>query len=132
MCLCQVSVILILLSHGHRMAVFSLAQQHDTKTLAIGRVGAQAYNQMRRNNVFPSLTKVLLSDFWKSSGFKPAREELMGSITRNLAVATSSDKTDKDWDSTLRPDYADRLSKQTLVHTHLKSTVEQRTHGMPS
>ena len=96
------------------------------KTLAIGRIGAQAYNQMRRNTVFPPLTKVLLSDFWKSTGFKATCEELMGcsTSTRKLAVAASSDNTNKDRDWTLSLDYGGGLSKQILVHTHLKSLVE--------
>ena len=81
------------------------------KALPIGRIGAYAYHHMRRNNVYPPMSKVLLSDFWKSTGFKATREELMGSTIRKLAVATSSDRTDTDWDSTFNLVYAGGLSK---------------------
>ena len=50
----------------------------------------------------------------------------MGSSIRKPAVAASTKKIDKDWDSTFSLHYADGFSKEILVHTHLKSLVEQR------
>ena len=54
-------------------------------------------------------------------GFKADREEVMGSNARYLVVATSSDKTDMDWDSTFSLNYFGGLTKEILVHTRLKS-----------
>ena len=104
----------------------ALARMHNINTLAIGGIGAQAYNQMRRNSIYSAPTKVLLSDFSKSSGFKAARKEYMGSSTRKPAVAAPSDKRHKYWDFTFSLDYAGGTSKEILVHTQIKSMAEQR------
>ena len=50
----------------------------------------------------------------------------MGSSTRKLAVAAFSNKTNNDWDSIFILDYVGGHNKQLLVHTHLKSLVDQR------
>ena len=65
-------------------------------------------------------------EFWKLCGFKAAREELIGSSTRKLAVAESSDKTNRDWDATINLDYVGGLGKEILVHMHRKRLVNQQ------
>ena len=67
------------------------------------------------------MSKLLLSDFWKSMGFKADREEVMGSKARQLVVATYIDKTNMDWDSTFDLNYFGGLSKEILVQTRLNS-----------
>ena len=84
------------------------------KTWAIGRVGAHADNHMRHKGVFPPTTKVWLSHFWTSTGFKAAHKQLMGGTTRNLAVVASNNTTDKDWDSPFNLHYVAGLTKHSL------------------